>query len=86
MAQSPLEPTTLDKILRAVGAVKTKGGIAVLDLILVFSFLSGILLLGAKLSIQQTVLLAIVFIIWQGLTVYFFIELPQSREYETKTN
>lgn len=82
MAQSPLEPTSLDKILRAVGAVRTKGGIAALDLILVFCFGSGVLFIGKGMDISQVLLTAMIFICWQGLTVYFFIKLPQSQEFD----
>ncbi len=80
MAQSPIEPTSLDKILRAVGAVRTKGGIAALDLILVFAFGSGVLLIGSNMDISKVILVLIVFVCWQASAIYFFIKLPYDRE------
>lgn len=80
MSQMPIAPTTLDKILRAVGAVRTKGGIAALDLILVFSFGIGVLMFVNDMNWGKLSLILVIFLCWQISTVYFFIKLPQSRD------
>ena len=81
MAQFPIEPTPLDKILRAVSAVRTKGGIAALNLILVFTFLSGVLVFGTKMEIAHMVMVLTVFFCWQSIAAYYFMKLPHSQEY-----
>ena len=45
-----MEATSLDKILRSAGAVKTKGGFAALNLILVFSFGIGVLMFAGNMD------------------------------------
>ena len=84
MSQMPIEPTSLDKILRSVGAVKTKGGFAALNLILVFSFGIGVLMFASNMDISKMILTILVFLCWQGFAIYAFVKLPHSSEVKEK--
>jgi len=86
MSQMPIEPTSLDRILRSVGAVKTKGGFAALNLILMFSFGIGVLMFASNMDISKLILIILVFLSWQGFAVYAFVKLPHSRDTETTKN
>ena len=64
MSQMSIEPTPLERMLRSVGAVKTKGGFAALNLILVFSFGIGVLMFASNMDISKMILTILVFLCW----------------------
>lgn len=84
MSLMPIEPTRLDKIIRSVGAVKTKGGFAALNLILVFSFGVGALMFASDMDNRKLGLIVLIFLCWQGFAVFAFKILPHSKEFKEK--
>ena len=84
MSQMPIEPTPLDKILRSVSAVKTKGGFAALNLILVFSFGIGVLIFASDMDNRKLGLVVLIFLCWQGFAMFAFKVLPHGKKFEER--
>lgn len=81
MAQPPIQPTTLDKIIRAVSTVKTRGALSALTLILLFfCFWLALVFTTDKL---QWVLSVLIIVSMVGFAIYSLKMTKQDSEDKT---
>ena len=76
MATSPVDSSNFHLVIRELGKVRTKGGLAALNLGLLFLGFIFILFLGKNMDIAQIAVTVLVFLIWQGFAVFCMYRLP----------
>jgi hypothetical protein len=77
MSQMPVSPSPFDKIIRAAGAVKTKGGFAALVVVLLFLCL--VFILAFTLGRDRLILSILTLVIFAGFSTFAFITLKQDK-------
>ncbi|MBM3157318.1 MAG: hypothetical protein FJ004_08560 [Chloroflexi bacterium] len=71
MSQIPVSPSPFDKIIRAAGAVRTRGGFAALSSILFFlSFIFAIFFVEGA---YKLIIAILILVIWGTFTFFAFI-------------
>jgi hypothetical protein len=76
--QMPITSSPFDKVIRAVAAVKTRGGFAAWNLLLLAMTFSSLLLFGGNITTNQMWVLIVFFVCWQGFAVFALLKLPQA--------
>ncbi len=78
MSQLPIKPAKLDRVIRAVAAVRTRGGFAAWNLLLMAITFSSLLLLDNNVSTNQMWLIMAFFVGWQTFAVFALLKLPMN--------
>ncbi len=68
MTQPPVSQSPFDKVIKAAASVKTRGGFAALNLVLVF--LAFLFVLFLMTGLDRMILGILMFLLWQGFAVF----------------
>ncbi|MFC1964333.1 hypothetical protein ACFLV1_03020 [Chloroflexota bacterium] len=77
MATSPISPSKFHMVIRELGAVKTRGGFAALNLGLLFLAFFFALFLGKDMDISQLITVLLILAIWQVFAFWAVGKLPE---------
>ena len=77
MNTMPIKSATFDKVIKAVAAVRNRGGFAAWNLLLIAMSFGSILLFGANVTTNQMWMIIALFVCWQAFAVFALLKLPK---------
>ena len=67
----------LDKMLKAVTVVRTKGAMASVNLVMIGLVFTVLAIFGSNFTLNQSIVIVSLFICWQAFAIYALRQLPQ---------
>ena len=83
MSQMPISNAPFDRVIRAVAAVRTKGGFAAWNLLFIAIVFGSILLFGTNIGGNQMWIIIAFFVCWQAFAVFALLKLPDHEVKQT---
>ena len=74
--EQPFKTTGVDKILKAVSAVRTKGAMASVNLVMIAVVFPILVIFGSSFTLYQVIVIIALFICWQAFAIYALRQLP----------
>jgi len=87
MNHTPFKATGIDKILKAVSGVRTKGALASVNLVMIAVVFTVLAIFGSSFTLYQVIVIIALFLCWQAFAIYALRQLPiydQTRDISIK--